>query len=1027
MPANEVTRLDAALLAVVRARLASPACFGGMGASQPDRGPVPGAEDPGPRPERFAPGRAQRKRLLAMGQAVERLARSASAPSILRITALWTLLTEPSPAGRDRAVRLFEAALAEQPSSAERKIDVAAALVLRARLDGRPEDLASALDLLDPVVAASDPPREALCNAVIALRSLTLWHTAHTMSRQLPEGWSETLGDPGPAALPAFPSIGDRLALRRRGEWLLGEWAIRRQRRRLGESESLLARARAIGSQLQAASGDRLLAGAVAVIDRAAASDPGRLDLLISGHADFHQVRGNAIYSRCIPAVLQHAETALAAGASPFAGWVRLDQAICAYFDKDFARAESVLTGLRNDATNQDLFALAGRAEWMIGLVRMVQARFVEADRHYGAAIALFRRLGEEANVIYLRSLRAKNYDRGGATTAGWHERLAALSGRRAVSDPERLYTIFEEAAEAMRMRGHFAAALGFLSEQMRAAGLGDQQGGSGDLLAFTFLARARLLAERGRLPEAAADLAQAQRSWLDLPHDSESRHRLRVDIDVEQSVIGIGGGGAALPAIDRGIAFFGGSAHSLGDQLEELRLRKLRAAVHLDRGEGEEARDDLLCAVAEVERQRLEVAGMEERARFLAERRGLFLDLMRLELDRFRDPASALEVLERSSNRVLADETRTHMGEAALPPPERWARTLAAVLPRETLVIRYGRLPDRVLVWSFLGGRIEFEQHALPEAELRSRVESCRQLLAHGRAAEGEQACRELASAILPRRLREFPPGGHVLTVGDELIGSVPFAALRLAPGGPYLVELHGLSYSPSLVAWLGAARQTAPWRPPRSALFVSDPAFSTALFPGLSRLPDAQRAAAVYAARYPLAEALSGCGATKAAVRSAMERYELLQFDGHGITNNLVPDMGGLLLAAGDGGDQDLGSSLLTAADLPPRALRRLRLVILGACSTGLASYRDSAEVTGLAAAFLARGVPAVVATAWDVVDNDAIRLLDRLHRELAAGKAPEEALQVAQVDFLRSREGKDAGVQTWAAFQVLSVPAK
>src|SRR5262249_37330935 len=133
---------------------------------------------------------------------------------------------------------------------------------------------------------------------------------------------------------------------------------------------------------------------------------------------------------------------------------------------------------------------------WMLGLIRMVQARFVEADHHYAAAIELFSRLGEEAHAVYLRSLRAKGFEFGGAPAEAWRERLAALTNRQVVTDPERRYTIFQEAAQAMRKQGLPFAALAFLTEQMRAAEAGARETGNSDLLAYSLLAHAGLSAE---------------------------------------------------------------------------------------------------------------------------------------------------------------------------------------------------------------------------------------------------------------------------------------------------------------------------------------------------------------------------------------------------------------------------------------------------------------------------------------------------------------------------------------------------
>ncbi len=696
----------------------------------------------------------------------------------------------------------------------------------------------------------------------------------------------------------------DLLTIRRRGEWLLGEWATGHLRGDAKLSETLLRQAEEIGSLLEIGSGDRLLRRAVAVIRQAERKKPARLQFLARGHHDFHSVRGTALYSQCRPEVLARAEASLSAAASPFVGWVRLDQAVCAYFDKDFDRAESLLTGLQRNSATAGFLALQGRAAWILGLIRMVQARFVEADRHYATAIDIFRRLREDANVVYLRSLRAKNYEYGGAPAEAWRERLAALAGRQVVTDPERLYTIFEEAAQAMHRRGHSAAALGFLSEQMRAAETGFGQSGDADLLAFTLIARASLLTEIGRPVEAAADLARAQKAWEHLPPENESRRRLRVDLDVQRAALSRSDAAqTALAAVDRALAFFTGPTRSLGDQIEILRLHQLRAKIYLRLGNLAKARDDLRSGIAEVERQRLEVAGMEDRARFLAAARGLFLDLIQLELDHFHDRDAALEVLERSSNRVFADITQSLLGRDRALSSGRWAKVLETALPSDTLVIRYGHLSDRLLIWTFLNGRMDLEERSLPEMELRSRMKRCRELVAHAAAAnERENACNGLAAILLPKRLRTLPAGRSVLIVADEIVASLPFAALRPSPRSPYLVELYRLSYSPSLSAWLTASAPGAPLPPPLSALFISDPAFSNGLFPLLSRLPGARNATNRYAAHYPKVEVLAERQATEAAVLSLLDRYEILQFDGHGMTNSQFPDQGGLLLAPAD-----------------------------------------------------------------------------------------------------------------------------
>jgi len=917
-------------------------------------------------------------------------------------------------------VRLFQAALTREPTSALRRNDLAAAYLLRASLDGKTGDLAEALTLLDPSSVGTAPPVPVLLNRTFALQCLTLGRDAEETWREVPRGLR---APPGPALPPAGKAAAeDPAALRRRGEWLLGEWATRTLDAGQAQSATLLREAAAIGRQLQAGGGDGLLgASAGSILKAEADGNRAVLAALVRGHAAFHSVRGDAIYSECRPETLLLAEAQLAAAGSPFAGWVRLDQAVCAYFDKDFRRAEEILTRLEPEARSRGWLALSGRTEWILGLVCIVQARFVEADRHYSRAIQLFSRLGEEAHTAYLHSLRAKAFEYGGAREEAWRERIAALRGRGAVRDPERLFTIFNEAAEALQAHGHLTAALRFLSEQMRAAEDGARQTGKTDLLAYTLLARSRLLASLGRRAEGAADVAKAEGAWARLSPTNESRPQLRIEIDLQSALLGGSPGGEKLlAAVNRADRFFGGHRSSLGEQIEVLKLDRLRAQIQQGRGDFTAARADLRRGAREIERQRLELAAMEDRARFLAQSRGLFLDLVRLELDELHDPLAALDAFERSSNRVLEDSARARFAEPGEPLR---AELLRAALPADTLVVRFGHLPDRLLLWTFLDGRMELEQRPLPVAQLVQQVERCHDLLAGGTFPEEREAdCDLLAQSLLPRRLRSLPAGRSVLLIPDEVIAPLSFAALRMSAREPYLVERFRLSYAPSLTLLLLAEnssrrRQVSPLR---SVLFVSDPAFRTDLFPSLKRLPAARRAVESYALHYPHVEILSDARATVPAALDALRRADVLHFDGHGLVNSQYPQRGGLLLAPADG-KAPARASILTAADLPLDLPRHLRLVILGACSTGLTSYRDTAEVTGLAAAFLARGVPEVVAASWKVKDDASAELLDHFHQALAAGLPTDAALQSAQLALLSSPSPEESSASTWAAFQV------
>ncbi len=185
---HDLENLDAKLLAAVTERFAPLALFSGVRVSRLEVTPL--SLDACPTvPERATkPNAEERRRQIGLSRSLHRLARSGKAGApVLRLQALWMFLAEPTPAGRNRAVELFQTALTYQPESAAYMNDLAAALLIRAGLDRRPEDLALALNLLDPLVAHRQPTPAALFNYAHALQCLTLWNAAQATLRRMPK------------------------------------------------------------------------------------------------------------------------------------------------------------------------------------------------------------------------------------------------------------------------------------------------------------------------------------------------------------------------------------------------------------------------------------------------------------------------------------------------------------------------------------------------------------------------------------------------------------------------------------------------------------------------------------------------------------------------------------------------------------------------------------------------------------------------------------------------------------------------
>ena len=132
--------------------------------------------------------------------------------------------------------------------------------------------------------------------------------------------------------------------------------------------------------------------------------------------------------------------------------------------------------------------------------------------------------------------------------------------------------------------------------------------------------------------------------------------------------------------------------------------------------------------------------------------------------------------------------------------------------------------------------------------------------------------------------------------------------------------------------------------------------------------------------------------------------------------------------LVLAADAADDP---GVLTAEEIYALRLDRTRLVVLAACDTGNAYIPGSEGVTSLARAFLAAGVPTVVASLWSVDDKETSVLFDAFHQSwanrrdaVAEGPGPDavDALRAAQLAMLYSPEPANRSPRAWAGFEVI-----
>jgi CHAT domain len=153
---------------------------------------------------------------------------------------------------------------------------------------------------------------------------------------------------------------------------------------------------------------------------------------------------------------------------------------------------------------------------------------------------------------------------------------------------------------------------------------------------------------------------------------------------------------------------------------------------------------------------------------------------------------------------------------------------------------------------------------------------------------------------------------------------------------------------------------------------------------------------------------------GATvKQLAEALMERTDVFHFSGHGeFVHELTTDegKGALLFADADGGAFPVSSAKL--AELLKS--KGVRLVVLGACEGG---RRDGANVwSGVAAALLRTGIPAVVAMQYTIDDKLASAFAAAFYRALVAGYAIDEAVAAGRAAIRIETMGANQDIRDW-----------
>jgi len=393
--------------------------------------------------------------------------------------------------------------------------------------------------------------------------------------------------------------------------------------------------------------------------------------------------------------------------------------------------------------------------------------------------------------------------------------------------------------------------------------------------------------------------------------------------------------------------------------------------------------------------------------------------------------PGSEARLAAAEQRRLLLGLLAVERGSAAIDDTAPGISALQAGLAPDEAIVAWAWVAASVVVVLALdAGRVHAERVVLAPYALALLQDHVALVRSGGVTVRAFDAMvTRLANVLLPPETRAFVAGARRLILS-------PHRALHLLPfhaavvDGRFLIEQAAIRYVPNLSSLLLPPRATSQ-APPRArllALGIDEFAVPGEDWVALETAEEEARAVAQAWARQDAEpDLLIGPQATTAALRA-----RLAEAPGHRCLH--LATHASSVFEAGAVDDPFAARLILQDGTIDALSISQWRLaaevVVLSACDSGQRALggRGLAELPGddlfgLQAALFQAGAQTVVGALWPVDDRVAPGIMASLHEGLAAGVAPDLALQAALLRYLAQPDARRA-IYFWAPLFVTSL---
>jgi CHAT domain-containing protein len=764
-----------------------------------------------------------------------------------------------------------------------------------------------------------------------------------------------------------------------------------------------LRRMRIIAESLQIQSGESLLLELVRSIETA---NPERRRALADAYLlyrDGRVVLRDGVPAKALP-ILSRAQQLFASISSPMAALTECYVAVALIEQNRSAEARRHLGAVIDleRLAQSNHYGLQAYAQYHLALIEAADGNWSDAIAAAEEAFSLSNRLGERGQAGLAATLISESYDFLGQTDIAWRRGLDAIAHLIAAGDRMRARIMISglSHAEIRNEQWEFARALVGVERAM-AIGAAmprlDCDMLLRDAVAAHHLGQARM-AERS-----IADARIAARAT-----EASIRDKLLADVAaVEGSLLRRSSPNRSVSLLSEAISFQERAERFV--LLPQLHLERGRAS--LAAGRLDQAEKDFVAGIRRLEQQRRHTTSAALRSGIFDDAGNLFREAVSLALRR-NDAAAAFSYIERGRARTMFEEMPSR-------PPSVSIETLSTALPEDRLLIEYEVLEDEVAIFVVSRSGLSATRVHVPRSEIeREAADFLSAVMTRRPMSEVSVLAKKLYEWLLAPIAERLAQARTLVIVADSTLQQIPFAALIDPRSDRFVVQTHTVINVPSAAVYAVASShdKQRPASPLTAAVFAN-PSLRGGAFESLAPLPASEFEGQRIAGLYARAVFVRDTDATPSTVASLGPSHDVVHFACHALVRPREPWHSALLLAP----ENDDGG-LLSAGRISRMVFRRTHLVVLASCATEQRASDGVDGVPSVARAFLIAGVPAVIATLWDVEDGEVGSFVQALHTRFIGGAAPAEALRLAQLDALNGPSPERQHPGFWSVFALV-----